>query len=183
MSARSLFSSLLLAIPLSTYAALEPYVGSLESADGIAIVRVIAREQTFDGTSIRSNATLFIETPIAGVKKGETFKQSFGLPQKPAIRKNGSYSQTLVLAGEDFSFEIAQRYLVLLKKKKDGWSVARDSAILDDMICDGYFEAFAGSQDVSVSKAIELLRVHRKNIESNKSAKTTPDLHPSASDR
>jgi len=102
------------------------------------------------------------------VKKGEAFKQSFGLPQAPGTWKNGSYSQKTVLASEGFSFEIAERYLVLLKKNKDGWSVIRDSGIVDDVIFDGYFDEFAGAHEVSVSKAIELLKAHRKDKEPNK---------------
>jgi hypothetical protein len=170
MNLRSICTLLLLVLPLPAFAALEPYVRSLEDADGIAIVRVIACEQTFDGIFIRSKATLSVETVISGVKKGETFKQSFGLPQKPGTWKDGRYSQTVELVSEGFSFEIAERYLVLLKKRKEGWSVSRDSGIVDDMIYDGYFDAFAGSHEVSISKAIELLKAHRKDSEPNRVA-------------
>jgi hypothetical protein len=161
-----LFSTL----TLRAFCALVPYVQSLDSAEAIAIVTVTACEQTFDGRHIRSSATLTVDTPIAGVKNGETFKQSFGLPQAPGTWKNGTYSRKTVLASEGLSFEIAERYLVLLKKKEDGWSVTRDSGIIDDMISDGYFEEFAGAHEVSVSKAIELLKAHRRGKEPNKSS-------------
>ncbi|MDD2763923.1 MAG: hypothetical protein PHE83_08135 [Opitutaceae bacterium] len=173
MNLRAILARSLLMLPLSAFAALRPYVCSLEDADGIAIVRVIACEQRFDGRFIRSHATLAVEIAIVGVKKGETFRQSFGLPQEPGTWKNGSYSQKLLLASEGFSFDIAERYLVLLKQTREGWVVSRDSTINDDMIYDGYFDAFADAHEVSVSKAIELLKAFRKSQKPNQAAEPT----------
>src|SRR3954467_14486490 len=91
-------SLLILALAARAFGALVPYADSLEKADAIAIVTVTACEQTFDGSFVRSSAILSVDTPIAGVKKGTSFKQEFGLPQKPGVWKDGAYSQKTTLA-------------------------------------------------------------------------------------
>ena len=183
MTKRLALSLLVLASASRIFGALVPYAESLERADAIAIVTVTACEQTFDGSFIRSSAILSVDTPIAGVKKGTRFKQEFGLPQKPGVWKDGAYSQKTTLASDTPSYQIAERYLVLLQKNKDGWSVIRESWIIDDIIGDGYFESFSGSRDVSVSKAINILKVSRKEIAPNHSPKPTRSARSSLSFR
>jgi hypothetical protein len=57
----------------------------------------------------------------------------------------------------------------------------RSSAILGDLVCDGYFQDFAGFNEVPVAKAIELLKAHKKTNSPNKApVPTTPSVTPAA---
>lgn len=149
-----------LAYPCS--AALVPYLTSLDRADAVAIVTVTSCEESYHDGLIFQSATLTVDTAIKGIAVGEKFSRAFGVPYEPAKIIDGRYTAKRTLHSEGFSFQIAERHLVLLQKGKDGWVVTRQSVIIDDMIGDAYFEDFAGSSDVSVSMAIELLKTHKK---------------------
>ena len=160
-----LFWTIFLVLAFPCAARLVPYVASLAEADAIAIVTVTTCEQDYSEEFVHQSATLTVDTAIKGLKVGERFRESFGTPYKPGKFVEGKYSSTTTLRSESLSFQIAERYLVLLKHKKDQWIVTRASCIIDDLIGDGYFDESVGAQGVPVSKAIELLRAYTKTAE------------------
>ncbi len=157
-----LFWAVFLTPTFPCFAALVPYVTSRDRADAIAIVTVTTCEESYHDGLIFQTATLTVDTAIKGIKVGVKFSRAFGVPYEPAKYIDGKYTAKRSLHSEGFSFQIAERHLVLLQKGKDGWVVTRQSVIVDDLVGDAYFEDFAGSSDVSVSKAIELLKAHKK---------------------
>jgi hypothetical protein len=120
---------------------------------------------------IYEKATLTVDTAISGTKVGEKIDVSFGVPSAP---------ETSTSLSDAPSFKIAEKYIVLLVKTDGRLVVARSSAILGGVVCDGYFEDFAGFHDVPLSKAIDLLKAHKQKRPPNQALQhNDPSCHVS----